>query len=97
MESSIMAYNNNDLFNNDKKNRPDRLSDLPQRPLPGPIDDSSPAQPWFVSQEDDKKKSKHSSKDIVKRVVSIVFPVVGLIIITAIVFFVITESMSFYA
>jgi hypothetical protein len=90
-----MAYND-DLFNN-KGNRPDRLSDLPQRPLPGPIDDSSPAQPWFVSQEDEKKKSKHSSKDITKRIAGIVFPVVGLILITGIVFAVITGAMGFYA
>ena len=80
---------------NTSSSRPERYSDLPSRPAPQEPD-FSPAEPWFVTPEEP-KNSKFSSKAVVKRIVSIGFPIVGLAILGIIIAAVIRYVVGIYA
>jgi len=89
-----MSFNNNPLGQGPE--RPNRVSDPASRPEPR-RPDLGPSQPWFVSSEEqDKKKSTYSSKSIIKRVVSIVFPFAAIAAMTAIVAFLIVYAVGMY-
>jgi hypothetical protein len=61
-------------------NKPNRSNDPERRPAPR-APDLAPAEPWFVAPEKEQKNSRYSSKNITKRLVSILFPLAGIIFI----------------
>lgn len=80
---------------NSSTNKPDRVTDPGQRPSPRPPD-FSPAEPWFVSPEKKHKNRKMRNKTFIKKLVSIVLPVIGVAAICIIIVVVIISVMSVY-
>lgn len=81
---------------NSNGNRPSRVSDPERRPEPR-MADNGPAQPWYVAPEENQsKKKRFTSKNIVKRVVSIVFPFAALAVITGTVAWFIIYAVGMY-
>lgn len=76
------------------KNRPDRYSDLPERPAPAEPD-LSPTEPWFVSPVEE-TNSNLKAKKIINRTVSILLPIVGIAILGLIIAQVILFVVGLY-
>ena len=60
--------------------KPERFAELPKRPAPEPprVDRE---EPWFVTPEDTKSGAGARRKQIIKKLVSIAFPVLGLTVL----------------
>lgn len=84
----------NDLFGLPQK-KPSRVSDPSARPEPQ-APDFTPAAPWFVSEEKEQKNTKYSPKNITKRLVSILFPLLGILAIGLVVAAVIQYAVGMY-
>lgn len=67
-------------------NNPDDVT-KPERPAPE-FQDNYQAQPWFVSDSKTKSSVNQKSKKVVKRLTSVLFPLIGLAAIIAILAFV---------
>lgn len=62
--------------------KPNRVSDPAKRPEPR-MPDAGYVEPWFVSPEKNPKSSQYSLKNTTKRLVSILFPLAGILLIGA--------------
>lgn len=76
-------------------NKPSRSSDPERRPEPRQPD-LAPAEPWFVAPEKEQKNLRYSGKNITKRLVSILFPLAGIVLIGLIVAGVIMYTLGMY-
>lgn len=84
----------NDLLGLPQK-KPNRVSDPSARPEPQ-APDFTPSEPWFVSEEKVPKNTKYSSKNITKRLVSVLFPLLGILAIGLVVAAVIQYAVGMY-
>lgn len=76
-----MSFDN--LFgpsHNGSTNKPERFSELPKRPAPEPPRPEQ-EEPWFVTSEDTTANSAARRKQIIKKLVSIAFPIIGLAVL----------------